>query len=81
MQTRYPQLRDPDRLRPGIDDFIDKVYMTDACLLFSPSQIGLAAILHAASNLQENLDLYVTDTLFGRHENRLAGIIDVVRSK
>lgn len=70
---------DPDRLRPAIDYFVDQVMLTDACLLYSPSQIGLAAILHAASSLQENLDQYVTDTLFGMNEGRLGAIIDIVR--
>lgn len=80
-QTRYPQLQDPERLRSGIDEFIDKVYQTDVVLLYSPSQIALAAILYAASNAQENLDMYVTDTLFGLDKQYLTLIIEVVRSK
>ena len=74
-------MRDPERLRSGIDEFIDKVYQTDVILLYSPSQIALAAILHAASNVQENLDLYVTETLFGSDKQHLARIIEVVRSE
>ncbi|KAL0273216.1 UNVERIFIED_CONTAM: hypothetical protein PYX00_005945 [Menopon gallinae] len=80
IKTRYPQLRDPERLRSGIDEFIDKVYQTDVILLYSPSQIALAAILYAASNAQENLDLYVTDTLFGLDKQYLTLIIEVVRN-
>uniref|UniRef100_A0A8D8PX23 Cyclin-H n=2 Tax=Cacopsylla melanoneura TaxID=428564 RepID=A0A8D8PX23_9HEMI len=74
------QLRDPDRLRPGIDEFLDKMFLTDACLLFSPSQIALAAVLQSASKLQENLDAYVTQTLLGQHANvRLVDLIEAVR--
>ncbi|KAK6637708.1 hypothetical protein RUM44_008130 [Polyplax serrata] len=80
IKTRYPQMRDPERLRGGIDEFIDKVYQTEAVLLYSPSQIALAAILHAASNVQENLDLYVTEILFGSDKQYLARIIEVVRN-
>lgn len=43
---------------------MDKAYFTDAILLYAPSQIALAAVLYAASKLQENLDAYVTETLF-----------------
>lgn len=57
-------LANPERLRSGIDEFLDKVFLTDACLLYAPSQIALAAVLHAASKEQENLDSYVTDMLF-----------------
>lgn len=30
---------DVERFRPDIDDLLDKTYFTDACLLFSPSQV------------------------------------------
>lgn len=29
----------PDRLRGGVDEFIEKTFLTDACLLYSPSQV------------------------------------------
>lgn len=32
-------LSNPERLRAGIDDFIDKTFLTDACLLYAPSQV------------------------------------------
>lgn len=58
------------------------MYFTDVCLLYAPSQIALAAILHAASKVQENLDSYVTETLFGIDgQHRLADLIEAVRSK
>lgn len=35
-------MTNPDRLRPGIDEFIDKIFLTDACLLYAPSQVYIA---------------------------------------
>ncbi|XP_050316250.1 cyclin-H [Anthonomus grandis grandis] len=74
-------LHDPERLRPGIDQFLDRVFLTDAILLYSPSQVALAAILHAASKLQENLDSYVTEILFAKGgTDKLHILIDAVRA-
>lgn len=78
-QTRYSSLENPENLRPNIDDFLEKIFLTDSVLLYAPSQIALAAVLHAASKLEANLDSYVTDILFSR--DQLAGIIEAVRSK
>lgn len=80
LQTRS-NMQNPERLRPHIDSFIDSTFNTDACLLHTPSQIGLAAVLHAASREQENLDSYVTDLLFVSARDKLPGLIDAVRSK
>lgn len=80
LQTRS-SLNDPERLRIGTEDFLEKVFLTDVVLLYSPSQIALAAILQAASKLQENLDSYVTDTLFGIDgRSKLEELIEAVRS-
>lgn len=74
-------LNDPERLRPAIDDFLERSYMTDVCLLFPPSQIALAAVLQSASSNRENLDSYVTGTLLGTPgAERLPGLIDAVRN-
>ncbi|KAL3286592.1 hypothetical protein HHI36_001093 [Cryptolaemus montrouzieri] len=74
-------LNDPERLRPGTEHFLEKAFLTDAVLLYSPSQVALAAVLHAASKLHENLDAYVTDTLFGvEGAGRLEELIEAVRS-
>lgn len=80
LKTRC-SLTNPDRLRHGIDDFIDKTFLTDACLLFAPSQLALAAVLHAASKEQENLDRYVTEALFFQAKDKLPVLIEAVRSK
>ncbi|BES97951.1 unnamed protein product [Nesidiocoris tenuis] len=73
------QLGDPDKLRPEIDELIEKLYLTDGCLLYSPSQIALAAILHSASKNKENLDSYVTQILLGGDASRLTDLIEAVR--
>ncbi|XP_055707933.1 cyclin-H [Phlebotomus papatasi] len=72
-------LVNPDRLRMGIDEFIEKTYLTDICLLYAPSQIALAAVLHAASKEQENLDHYVTESLFQNSKEKLPVLIEAVR--
>lgn len=81
IKTRCSNLANPERLRAGIDEFIDKVFLTDACLLFAPSQLALAAVLHAASKEQENLDNYVTQSLFAQTLDKLPLLIESVRSK
>lgn len=59
---------------------MEKAFLTDAVLLYAPSQVALAAVLHAASKLQENLDKYVTDTLFGVDgQGKLEELIEAVR--
>ncbi|ENN72736.1 hypothetical protein HUJ04_013351 [Dendroctonus ponderosae] len=74
-------LHDPERLRQGTEQFLDRVFLTDAILLYSPSQVALAAVLHAASKLQENLDSYVTDVLFGTGgQDKLEILIGAVRA-
>lgn len=80
IKTRCTMIN-PDRLRVGIDDFIEKTFLTDACLLYAPSQIALAAVLHAASKEQENLDHYVTEALFFSAKDKLPILIEAVRSE
>jgi len=77
-QTRYASLENPEKLRQHIDEFLERVFLTDSVLLYAPSQVALAATLHAASRASANLDNYVTDTLFSREQ--LGGIIEAVRS-
>lgn len=74
-------MQQPERLRPAIDDFVERTLLTDACLLFAPSQLALAAVLHAASKEQENLDEYVTGPLFGGARDKLSLLIEAVRSE
>ncbi|KAG5872592.1 hypothetical protein JTB14_029710 [Gonioctena quinquepunctata] len=74
-------LHDPERLRSGTEHFLERALLTDVVMLYSPSQVALAAVLHAASKLQENLDSYVTDTLFGEDgRGKLEELIEAVRA-
>lgn len=74
-------MTNPERLRPHIDSFVEKTFFTEACLLYAPSQIALAAILHAAGREQENLDSYVTDSLLNGAREKLPALIEAIRSK
>ncbi|EPY78529.1 hypothetical protein CB1_001052019 [Camelus ferus] len=49
LKTRYPMLENPEVLRKTTDDFLNRVALTDAPLLYTPSQIALTAILSSAS--------------------------------
>lgn len=85
-QIRVPQTRtslhEPERLRAGTEHFLERTLLTDAILLYSPSQVALAAILYAASKIQENLDSYVTETLFGEDgRGKLEDLIEAVRGE
>ena len=79
IKTRYSL--DVDSWRPEIDEFLGKVYLTNSILIYSPSQIALAAIIHAASKQQANVDSYVTEKLFlGQSDEAVRHIINCVRS-
>ena len=78
MKTRHSL--DVDSWRSEIDTFLRHVYLTNSILIYSPSQIALAAIIHAASKLQHNVDNYVTDKLFqGQTQEAIRHIITCVR--
>ena len=79
LKTRYPNLKDPEILRPNIEDFLEKVHMTDAILLYAPSQLAIAAATTSASKFSINLDEYVTDILFQENKEKLPALIDAVR--
>ena len=49
LKTRHSNGGEVDTWRPDIDKFLDSVLMTNAFLIYSPSQIALAAIISAAS--------------------------------
>jgi cyclin H len=61
LKTRFPQCGDPERLRPHIDHFIDLTFSTNACFLWSPSQIALSAVVYAASKIRVDLDRLIQD--------------------
>ncbi|XP_029429527.1 cyclin-H isoform X2 [Rhinatrema bivittatum] len=63
LKTRYLMLENPEVLRKAADEFLNRVALTDACLLFTPSKIALAAILSSASRAGINLESYVKECL------------------
>jgi len=80
IKTRCTSVQNVDSFRPEIDAFLDQVFLTDATLVFAPSQVALAAIIHSASRQKQNLDNYVTEKLFGSQaDTAIMAIIDSVR--
>ncbi|XP_073321932.1 cyclin-H [Pagrus major] len=63
LKTRYPTLENPETLRKSADDFLTQAAMTDAGLLFPPSQIALTAILNSASRAGLSIESYLTECL------------------
>ena len=67
---------------------MNDINYTNAGLIYAPSQIALAAVIHAASKGGQNMDVYVTDVLLGGDEIndddektiRLKKIIGAVRN-
>ncbi|XP_064422784.1 cyclin-H [Latimeria chalumnae] len=80
LKTRYPTLENPEVLRKTADDFLNRVALTDACLLFTPSQIALTAILSSASRAGINMESYLTECLLLK-DNReaLSQLFDAMR--
>ncbi|KAG7490492.1 cyclin-H [Solea senegalensis] len=63
LKTRYPMLESPESLRRSADDFLTQASMTDAGLLFPPSQIALTAIVNSASRAGLHMESYLTECL------------------
>ncbi|XP_015685702.1 cyclin-H-like, partial [Protobothrops mucrosquamatus] len=63
LKTRYQLLENPETLRKTADDFLNRVSLTDACLLFTPSQIALTAMVSSASRSGFNMESYLSGTL------------------
>ncbi|XP_075383337.1 cyclin-H isoform X2 [Mycteria americana] len=80
LKTRYPILENPEVLRKTADDFLSRVALTDAYLLFSPSQIALTAILSSGSRAGINMESYLSECLMLK-ENRtsLAKLLDCMK--
>lgn len=77
IRARYPPARDKlNTMSPEIDDFLDKSMFTDACFLYTPSQIALAAIVHSAEKCNVDLNNYLGDILFESN----AQALDHIRS-
>ncbi|XP_010008176.1 PREDICTED: cyclin-H [Nestor notabilis] len=77
LKTRYPVLENPEVLRKTADDFLSRVALTDAYLLFSPSQIALAAILSSGSRAGINMESYLSESLMLKEDRTtLAKLLD-----
>ncbi|KAK1892034.1 Cyclin-H [Dissostichus eleginoides] len=63
LKTRYPALENPESLRKSADDFLTQATITDAGLLFPPSQIALTAILSSASRAGLSMESYLNECL------------------
>lgn len=72
IRARFPQLREKvDLMVPEIDDYLDKSMYTDACFLYSPSQIALAAICNGAEKCNLDLSGYINNFLFPNEPDAL----------
>ena len=84
LQSRCTSLStNAEVFRKEIERFLDKLLLTNSLLIYAPSQVALAAIIHGASHNNENVDSYVTDALFNGdlNDKNLHNIIGAVRSK
>ncbi|KAF5906665.1 cyclin-H isoform X1, partial [Clarias magur] len=63
MKTRYPLLENPEMLRKSAEDFLNRAAMTDAGLLFSPSQIALTSVLNSAARAGLSMETYLTECM------------------
>jgi len=80
IKTRY-SLADVESWRLEMEEFLGEVYLTNSIMIYSPSQIALAAIIHSASRQQQNVDRYVTEKLFlGQSKEAILHIITCVRN-
>lgn len=80
IKTRYPQLQDPERLRSAIEEFLEKIQFTDACFLYSPPQIAIAAIAYGSKKFKENLDGYLCEILFDAYPEKLAYVKEAAKN-
>ncbi|GFR87695.1 cyclin-H [Elysia marginata] len=59
LKTRHQDLQNPEKIRKYVEEFLDRSLLSDACLIFSPSQIALAAIKFGAAKESISLDGYI----------------------
>ncbi|XP_044121940.1 cyclin-H isoform X5 [Neovison vison] len=81
LKTRYPMMENPEMLRKTADDFLNRIALTDAYLLYTPSQIALTAILSSASRAGITMESYLSESLMLK-ENRtgLSQLLDIMKS-
>lgn len=73
LRARYPPAKDKlgEQMVAEIDDFLDKSMFTDACFLYSPSQIALAAVCNAAEKCNLDLSHYLSTILYAGQPDAL----------
>lgn len=65
LRARFPPARDKTELMTQeIEDYLDKAMFTDACFLFTPSQIALSSVNNAAEKIGLDLTDYLRGLLF-----------------
>ncbi|KAF6040082.1 CycH [Bugula neritina] len=62
LKTHSPDI-DVESLRPEAVQFLDTILFTNAYLLYSPSQIALAAVCNSAGSRQINLNYFLSEHL------------------
>lgn len=63
LKTRYPLLENPEMLRKSAEDFLNRAAVTDAGLLFSPSQLALTAVLNGAARAGLKMEAYLNECM------------------
>lgn len=68
IKTRFPHL-DAETLRPHIEEFLDKVLLTDIPLLYSPSQVSrnTSLFIFYFSLCKRRTNFYCLLDCFGKH--------------
>ncbi|EDL30438.1 mCG115877, partial [Mus musculus] len=81
IKTRYPMLENPAILRKTADDFLSRIALIDAYLLYTPSQIALTAILSSASRAGITMESYLSESLMLKGKRIcLSQLLDIMRS-
>ncbi|XP_078070948.1 cyclin-H isoform X2 [Mustelus asterias] len=80
LKARYTAVENPEVLRKTADEFLSRATMTDASLLFTPSQIAITAIHFSASRAGINMDSYLTECLMLKDNNEcLSKLVEGIR--
>lgn len=74
IKTRGLMLGDPEKWRPLAEEFLRKTLLTDVSLLYSPSQIALAALFSASKGA---LGSYIKESLGEHHQHVLSQIENI----
>jgi cyclin H len=74
-------LENPAILRKTADDFLSRIALIDAYLLYTPSQIALTAILSSASRAGITMESYLSESLMLKGKRIcLSQLLDIMRS-